>query len=52
MGRGDRGRGRQAGRPTSLDYVTGVSGLVGAVAALIAAVAGLLTAVTSTLVGR
>jgi hypothetical protein len=51
MGMGDRGRGRQPRRPT-LDYVTGVNGLVGAVAGLIAPIAGLLTDATSTLAGH
>ncbi|WP_157552796.1 hypothetical protein [Micromonospora sp. NRRL B-16802] len=44
MTRGERSRSRRTDRPTPLEHLAGVTGLIGATAALIAAVAGLLTA--------
>lgn len=51
MTRGERSRSRRTDRPTPLEHLAGVAGLIGATAALIAAVAGLLTA-AATLTGN
>ncbi|MGC4815071.1 hypothetical protein ACLQ29_31535 [Micromonospora sp. DT228] len=52
MTRGARSRSRRTDRPTPLEHLAGVTGLIGATAALIAAVAGLLTAAATLTVSR
>ncbi|MEU4555751.1 MULTISPECIES: hypothetical protein [Micromonospora] len=52
MTRGGRSRSRRTDRPTPLEHLAGVTGLIGATAALIAAVAGLLTAAATLTVSR
>ncbi|WP_406062934.1 hypothetical protein [Micromonospora sp. NBC_00860] len=52
MTRGGRSRSRRTDRPTLLEHLAGVTGLIGATAALIAAVAGLLTAAATLTVSR
>ncbi|MGC4862882.1 hypothetical protein [Micromonospora sp. DT41] len=52
MTRGERSRSRRTDRPTPLEHLAGVTGLLGATAACIAAVGGLLTAAATLAVSR